>query len=282
MRTWGIEQRAGERMVAKNAALRRGRRAMPRLRSAWVLGILLVAALMPGFPARAEDTATLTGKVHLHADAKPPRVNLLKQMNDVKCSEQHDPKKGVGSEGIVAREADPPQAKTFVLQHVIVHVSSNLNEKQFPVPEAAKTLDQKGCMFLPHVLTLQAGQPLIILNSDPLLHNSHVEPAKNSPFNVALTNAGKQETRVFKKAEIIKVKCDVHPWMSAWVGVFDHPYHAVTNGGGEYEIKNLPPGEYEMTAWQEELGTVKQKVSVKPGGNTLDFHFELPAKEAGK
>ncbi len=102
----------------------------------------------------------------------------------------------------------------------------------------------------------------MLKNSDPFLHNVHSQPALNEPFNMAMptANAGEPADPQPKVPEIFKVKCDVHPWMAAWVAVFDHPYFAVTGDDGTFAIKGLPDGTYTLQAWHERYGTQQQTV----------------------
>jgi hypothetical protein len=135
-------------------------------------------------------------------------------------------------------------------------------------------LDQLGCQYQPHVVTTQTGQPFKILNSDGLLHNVHGLPEKNTPFNRAMP-AGVTETEyTFNKEEVFKVKCDVHPWMGAWVGVFAHPFHDVTGADGTFSFSGLPAGSYEIEALHEKLGTLTAQVTVADGeAANSDFTF---------
>jgi hypothetical protein len=127
---------------------------------------------------------------------------------------------------------------------------------------------------------IRVGQPYKILNSDALPHNVHTLPKTNKPFNRAMPAALKEVTTTFDKEEpIFHVKCDVHPWMSAYIGVYNHPFFAVTGTDGKFTISGLDPGTYELTAWHERLGT--QTATVTVGANdkkSQDFKFAMPAK----
>jgi hypothetical protein len=115
------------------------------------------------------------------------------------------------------------------------------------------------------VVSLMIGQELSIRNSDDLLHNIHALPFENKEFNFGQPSKGMEEKKSFTKKEIIKVKCDVHPWMGAWIGVFEHPLHAVTIAGGKFEIKGVPAGKYQVTVWHEKYKDVVVDVEVKEG-----------------
>jgi hypothetical protein len=140
-------------------------------------------------------------------------------------------------------------------------------------------LDQVGCRYSPHVLGVQVGQTVEIRNSDGLLHNVHGLPKVNASFNRAMPPNVTEYRHVFEQPEApFLVKCDVHPWMGAWIEVLDHPYFAVSGGDGRFEITGLPAGTYEVEAWHEMLGTRSATVTVADGeAASSDFAFERPA-----
>jgi hypothetical protein len=136
----------------------------------------------------------------------------------------------------------------------------------YAVPQTPVTLDQKGCLYIPHVIGMMAGQPLQILNSDATLHNIHPLPAINAGFNIGMPVQGMKQTRVFQKPEpVFHVKCDVHPWMSAYIATFAHPFFGVSNRQGIAELNNLPAGTFQIKAWHEKYGAQTQSVSVAAG-----------------
>ena len=143
-------------------------------------------------------------------------------------------------------------------------------------PKEAAMLDQKGCQYSPHVIAVMVGQPLKVKNSDPFLHNVHTLPEKNEGENKAQPNVDQgTKLKTPKEAEAFRVKCDVHPWMGAWVVVLDNPYFAMTDKDGKFTLpKGLPDGDYVLTAWHEKFGTQDAKVSVKGGKATTDFKFK--------
>jgi plastocyanin len=159
----------------------------------------------------------------------------------------------------------------------VVYVSAGLPAgRQWPVPGEAVKLDQKGCRYIPHVVSMMVGQRLEAANSDAFLHNVHTLPAKNPETNVpqAGIDPGKPLNPV-KVAERFRVKCDVHPWMSAWVVAVDHPFHSVTGEDGYFALSRLPPGKYTLTAWHETLGEQTRQVTVKQGEPVeVEFTFE--------
>jgi plastocyanin len=165
--------------------------------------------------------------------------------------------------------------------NIMVFVSKGLpSGKKYPTPTTPVVLDQNGCQYKPHVMGVMVGQPYKILNSDALAHNVHTLPKVNKSFNQSMPGTLKEANTKFEKSEpIFQVKCDVHPWMSAYIGVFDHPFYSVTTSDGKFSISGLEPGTYEITAWHERLGT--QTASITVGANdkkTQDFKFAMPAK----
>jgi hypothetical protein len=136
----------------------------------------------------------------------------------------------------------------------------------YAAPKTPVTLDQRGCVYIPHVIGMMAGQPLEILNSDPTLHNIHPLPVVNAGFNIGMPVQGMKQTRVFQKPEpVFHVKCDVHPWMSAYVATFAHPFFGVSNKQGTVELNNLPAGTFQIQAWHEKYGVQVQSVSLSAG-----------------
>jgi plastocyanin len=144
----------------------------------------------------------------------------------------------------------------------------------------ARSLDQNGCTFQPHVLVIPVGKPLKVQNSDGILHNIHTYSVKNPPINSAHPGSMPEVSLgPFTTPEVIKVMCDVHSWMSCWVWVASHPYVTVSSPGGAYRIPDLRPGKYRVEAWHETLGTISSEVTIAAGRESrLDFAF--PARPA--
>ena len=161
------------------------------------------------------------------------------------------------------------------LENVILFVSSGADGKSFAAPTTVVTLNQQGCQYHPHALTLQTGQKLKITNSDDTAHNVHATPNINTGFNLPQANKGAETEKTFDKEEFqFPIKCDVHNWMQTFVGVFKHPLHTVSKAGGAFEMK-LPKGTYEITAKHEKLGESKQTVTVEDGATVeLKFSFK--------
>jgi hypothetical protein len=149
------------------------------------------------------------------------------------------------------------------LDNVFVYVKDGLGKYYFETPTEPVKLDQHACRYVPHVIGIRVGQPLEIVNSDATLHNVHALPQSNQEFNFPQQIQGMKNRKTFAKPEVmVSFKCDVHGWMSAYVGVLEHPYFAVTTRGGRFELKNLPAGTYTVEAWHERLGTRTQTVTL--------------------
>ncbi len=148
--------------------------------------------------------------------------------------------------------------------------------------EAVHELDNLGCRFVPHVLAASLGQFVVFKNSDPILHTAHALFTGGQPqFNVGLY-PGKVSRKPLVTPGVVKIVCEVHPWMSAYIVVADHPYYSVTDVYGEYLISDIPAGSYRLKVWQEILGTQEKTVEVKPGSsNKVDF-FLAPKPEVKK
>jgi len=160
---------------------------------------------------------------------------------------------------------------------VFVYVSEGLGEYSFAVPSEAVHFDQSGCMYTPRVFGVMAGQSIMIMNSDPLMHNIHALPETNRPFTFGMPVQGSQMERNFRVPEVmVKIICDVHPWMGAYVGVLDHPFYGVSGSDGAFSIAHLPAGEYVVSAWHEEYGTTSQTVTVGDG-ESQEITFEFGA-----
>ena len=155
------------------------------------------------------------------------------------------------------------------LKNVIVSLKTAAGLKiPLPVPTEPGVLTQRGCQYLPHVLPVMLGQTVIVKNDDPFLHNVHgVTDLNDPPFLTQPTKDPGQKLPAFTAVETFKIKCDVHPWMAAWVRILDNPYFAVTADDGTYEIKGLPDGSYTLTAWQEQLARLTSRSPSKPAGD---------------
>jgi len=173
-----------------------------------------------------------------------------------------------------------PKTKFYVvgangaLADVIVSLKG-ISGKSAGASAAPATLDQKGALYSPQIIAIQTGQKLIVKNSDPLVHNVHAKPAANPESNQVQMSGGADLTYTFDKPEpFLKFQCDVHPWMFAWVSVFDHPYFAVSGADGKFTIKNVPRGKYTLEAAHRKLGTQTAGIEVKDDGAAQSFTFE--------
>lgn len=228
--------------------------------------VLVAVSVWPGIALAA---STVTGTVTF--DGKPPALRPIAMDAEPVCAKKHSGP--VPNEMLVLGNGN-------TMGNILVWVSKGLAPgKTWPVPKTPVVIDQNGCLYKPHVMGIMVGQTYKILNSDGVLHNIHTLPKANPQFNKGMPANVKEATTVFQKPEdAFHVKCDVHPWMSAYVGVFTHPFFSVTSTDGKFTISGLDPGTYEITAWHEKLGT--QTASVTVGANdtkTQNFKFALPA-----
>jgi plastocyanin len=229
---------------------------------------VLVAAVV--WPSVALAASSVSGTVTFTGTA--PALRPLTMDADPICAKKHT--------GPVANEM-LLLGKGNTMGNIMVFVSKGLpSGKTYPVPTTPVTLDQNGCQYKPHVMGIMAGQPYKILNSDALAHNVHTLPKVNKSFNQSMPGTLKETTTKFDKPEpIFMVKCDVHPWMSAYIGVFSHPFYSVTSADGKFTITGLDPGTYEITAWHEKLGTQTASITVAANDKkTQDFKFGMPGK----
>ena len=143
-----------------------------------------------------------------------------------------------------------------------------------PPPTAPILLDQVACIYVPRVVGARVGQTLRVKNSDALLHNVHSQSAKGNVFNVGQPNAGMTTDFTLRAEEMLKIGCDVHRWMTAYVGVVSHPYFAVSDRSGAFTIADVPAGSYTIEAWHEQFGTLTQPVKVQAGAPaSVTFSF---------
>jgi len=151
------------------------------------------------------------------------------------------------------------------LPEVFVYVSKGISGT-YAAPAEPAVLDQVGCEYTPHVFGAMAGQTVQIRNSDPTAHNVHGLPKRNTAFNISQPARGMTHTHVFNRPEImVRIKCDIHNWMSAYCGVVAHPFFDTTDDTGAFEIARLPAGRYEIEVWHEIWGRVRQEVEMAAG-----------------
>lgn len=141
-------------------------------------------------------------------------------------------------------------------------------------PRPPMVLDQVNCRYVPAVVALRTGQVLRVSSSDATLHNVHALSRDNPGSNFGMTAPGQTRDLTFARPERFDVKCDVHPWMTAHVYVFDHPFFAVTGADGKFELAGLPPGEYTVAFSHPFLGGREQRVDLTDRAVTVDVTFE--------
>jgi len=208
---------------------------------------------------------SISGVVKL--DGAPPKFRPINMSADPYCTKANP--KPVFPEEVVTGAGG-------TLANVVIYVKSGAEDYSFPTPAESVTLDQKGCMYAPHVLALMAGQQLKVVNSDDTTHNIHPTPADNRQWNKSQPPNAPPILESFARPEVaIPVKCNVHPWMQGYIAVMANPYYAVTSKDGKFDLKNLPPGTYTIEAWQEKYGVLDQTVTIGPKeSKTTDFTFK--------
>jgi plastocyanin len=201
-------------------------------------------------PAAPIGASTISGTVKL--EGTPPEARVIRMASDPLCM----PEGPTVSEVVLV---GPDNG----LQNVFVYVKDGLGDRTFTAPQTPVVLDQRGCKYRPHVFGAQVGQPLKIVNSDGTLHNVHAVPKVNNEFNFGQPLKGMESTQTFTKSEImVPFRCDVHGWMAAYGGIVPHPFFAVTEPDGSFEIKGLPAGTYTIETWHERFGLQTQTVTV--------------------
>ena len=236
-----------------------------KLQHYWTAICLFGAA---GFSVSGAD---VTGKVTLKGT--PPPEITINMGSDPKCGALH-------SAPVTTRHY--VVGKDHGLANVFVYVKSGLSGGSFPAPSGSPLLDQVGCEYMPYVMGVRTGQALKIKNSDPTLHNVHATPTPssgNKEFNFAQPIKDMVTEKSFPNQEIaIRFKCDVHPWMFAYVSVLDHPYFAVTDADGNFKITGLPPGKYTLAAHHVKTHRadpgVEKEITVE-GDTKADFVIEV-------
>ena len=221
---------------------------------------------------------TLMGTVKYDGNPMPKKASTQLKMNaDPVCGSSH--KDPVYRQSLIVND-------NATLKNVLVYLVNVKYDGEADTTQAV--IDQNGCMYSPHVQGIMAGQELLIKNSDATMHNIHGLPKINPEFNFSMPKVVKEKAIKIEKVEnFIKIKCDVHPWMNAYISVFDHPFFAVTDDTGSFKIDSIPPGTYEVIAWQEkfkdkktkEWNTLNASVTIGEGDTTHNFTFIREAKK---
>jgi plastocyanin len=242
------------------------------------MGTFLMLGLIVGSSYTAKSYAyeeievsnggTITGTVKFAGDA--PATKMLNINKDQEaCGHEKKPSDVL----IICKD-------TNAIKNVVVSIENIEKGKKFNHPSSNPTIDQKGCVFIPHVIAVPTNSTIDILNSDDVMHNVHAYAMKNSPFNEGVTGGGKLP-KTFEFKEVVPLKCDVHKWMTAFIVVKDNPYYAVTDESGNFKIDNVPPGTYKLQAWQEKLGKKVSDVTVE-AGKEVKADFELEKRKRRK
>lgn len=227
------------------------------------MAVAAMCALLGGI----SQAATVTGKVNFKGTA--PKSTPVRMNSDPYCSKS----------GVTATKA---QEKLVVnsngtLLNTFVYIKSGVKPGTGKALTTPVKFDQHGCLYTPRVFGVMVNQPIEIINSDQTLHNVHSMAKKNPNFNMGMATKGQTITKTFTKPEtMVKIKCDVHGWMTSHVGVLDHPFFAVTDETGAFTIKDLPAGEYTIEAWHENWPQAKTetiKVAADGETKTVDFTF---------
>jgi len=251
---------------------------LPITKSALVITTLLAVAMLSsgqdaGNPAgkkpyaRTGYEATLSGTITLAG--KRPKPLIIDMSADPFC---YDVNADPTTEWVMGHEGR--------LANVFVYVKSDvLNAYAFEQPTSPVMLEHKGCRYVPHLLGIQVGQPLMILNSDPTIHHTHSTTRDNKEWNQSQPVASAAIRAVFDLPEaFIPFKDNLHPWEKAYVGVFAHPFFAISDDFGNYRIVGLPPGQYTVVAWHEHFGEKTIEVTLV-AGEARDISFNFEAKK---
>ncbi len=216
------------------------------------------------FKVDAKTAGAITGKIIY--SGKKSSHKIVNMDADPQCAKLHPT--SLSDDSIAIN-------KDGMLANVFVYIKNGLEGKNFELPADPVVIDQNGCWFNPRVLGIQVGQTLQVKNSDPVTHNIHPLPTINREWNQSQAPDTEPFTRKFTQPEVmIKVKCNIHAWMHAWVGTVAHPYFAVTGTDGTFQLRNVPPGNYTLEIWHEELGKQEQQVRLAPSGQS-EVNFQV-------
>ena len=235
---------------------------------------LVASFLTTGFifafamPAMAEDNGVIKGKVIFKGDDAAYKRSVINTQKDPNCAKS---KSKIGSENVIINTKTDP----MTLRNVLVFVKDGLGDRKYDAPKEAFELTQEGCQYKPHIVAMMEGQALKVRNDDNTNHNIHFLPKVNQEMNFSQPKQGMEKDVTLQVEEAFKVKCDVHPWMGCYIQVFNHPFFAVTDKDGTFELKGLPAGKYVVEAWHEEFGTQTATIEVASGDSKeADFTFE--------
>lgn len=206
--------------------------------------------------AAAQTVGTIKGRVHL--DGTPPGNPVIRMRVDPMCAKVNAGKRVIQEAVITSKEGG--------LANAFIKVQGSF--PRAPAPTGAVVIDQHDCLYTPRMIGARVGQTLLIRNSDPLLHNIHSISTGSNSFNIGQPMAGMENRIPLKAEEMLRLKCDVHRWMTAYVGVVNHPYFAVSGKDGTFEIASVPVGTHTLHIWHERYGDLERSVRVSPGTTT--------------
>jgi plastocyanin len=239
-------------------------------RAAISAGLAFAVFAAASITAAPDATGSIKGRIRL--SGPDPGNRVIRMGMDPMCAKMWAGKKPGPVDEVVVTSTDGGLMNAFVKL-----------EGSFPgtpVPSQPVQLDQSGCFYKPRVVGARVGQILRVKNSDNLLHNVHSSSSKRNSFNAGQPQAGISSDFKLSDEEMLKIGCDVHRWMTAWVGVVDHPYFAVSDANGSFTIANVPAGKRTISVWHEKFGTLTKSVDVKAGvPTTVDFEYP-PAKKS--
>lgn len=227
-------------------------------------GLVALAGMATGQTGPSPARGTVNGKVTY--EGTPAKMKPIDMSNEPTCSKMYTVTPV--SESVVTGSGNS-------LQDVVVYVSAGAPDEG--APSTPVVVSQKGCRYIPHVAVMQINQELKIENDDQTSHNVHPLPKLNREWNMSQPPGAPPITEKYGKAEMIPVKCNVHPWMHGTFVVLKNSHYAITGEGGTFTLPNLPPGKYTVTAWQESYGEQSQEVTIA-GNETKAINFVFKAK----
>jgi hypothetical protein len=240
-------------------------------RKIWlILPILLLNFILP-LPVQAydvievKDGGILEGKVIFKGTVPPIKDAIITK-----------DKEACDKDGTGVKKISPIRLSSEGgVLNVIILLNGITQGKDWPKQEGIAFIDNKDCEFRPYVQVVPIGVDFEVVNSDPVLHNTHSYIEKRTVFNLALPNQGMRIKKAMpKKPDLVRFECDAHGWMLGWVHAADNPYYSVTNEGGAFKIESIPPGTYKVKIWQEYVGTKEQEVTIE-AGKTTQLNIEL-------
>lgn len=198
----------------------------------------------------------------MRLDGVAPQPALVRMDGDAACG-------GAGE----AAPAGDVLVRGGRIENAFVYVAAGLEARVFDEPREPVVIEQRSCAYRPRIVGAETGQEIVFVNDDPTLHNVRTMPQLSSAVNFGMSARGERRSiRIAKSEVMVQVRCDVHPWMRAYLGVLDHPYFALTGRDGAFRLANLPPGDYTIAVWHERLGRASRKTTVPSKGEArVDF-----------